>query len=408
MTDLQQPTRDWATDFDHTVEDYAQVAPTIWDDLRERCPVAHGEAHGGVWMPTRHEDITAIANDTEHFSSEGVIVSVFKPEGLAPMGYAPPITADPPFHMDSRRILLPAFAPKAIDKLEDATRATCRELIDELLADGTPVVDAAVQYAQNIPVRIIAHMLGVPQEDGDRFRTFIHRIIEKPGTYSGTIAPEDTLFFYIQQTLDRRRLEPPRDDLIGYLMSIEVDGEPLPDAQIFGTIGLLIIAGIDTTWSAIGASLWHLASHPADRQRLAEDPDVLPFAVEEFLRFYAPVTMARIAATDTEIGGCPVAERDWVLLPFPAANRDPAEFPEPNRCILDRQANRHLGFGAGVHRCLGSNLARLEFQVGVEQVLSRLPDFTLAPDETPEFHGNSVTRAFRYLPVVFTPGPRSA
>src|SRR5690606_40679753 len=120
MTDLHQPARDWATAFDHTDEDYAQHAPAIWDDLRQRCPVAHGTAHGGVWFPSRHEDVSAIANDTEHFSSEGVIVSIFKPEGLAPMGYAPPITADPPFHHDSRRILLPAFAPKAIDKLRDA------------------------------------------------------------------------------------------------------------------------------------------------------------------------------------------------------------------------------------------------------------------------------------------------
>ena len=398
MTDLQQPTRDWATDFDHTVEDYAQVAPTIWDELRERCPVAHGEAHGGVWMPTRHEDITAIANDTEHFSSEGVIVSVFKPEGLAPMGYAPPITADPPFHMDSRRILLPAFAPKAIDKLEDATRATCRELLDELLADGTPVVDAAVQYAQNIPVRIIAHMLGVPQEDGDRFRTFIHRIIEKPGTYSGTIAPEDTLFFYIQQTLDRRRLEPPRDDLIGYLMSIEVDGEPLPDAQIFGTIGLLIIAGIDTTWSAIGASLWHLASHPADRQRLAEDPEVLPFAVEEFLRFYAPVTMARMVQHDTELDGCPMKADDWVLLSFPAANRDPEAFDDADQFIIDRRKNRHAAFGLGIHRCLGSNLARMELRIAIEEWLKRVPDFELADPQSVRWSTGQV-RGPRELPV---------
>src|SRR5688572_28124562 len=107
MTDLQEPTRDWTTEFDHTVDEYAQAAPQIWDELRDRCPVAHGEADGGGWMPTRQADVSAIANDTESFSSEGVIVSIFKPAGLAPMGYAPPITADPPFHRDSRRVLLP-------------------------------------------------------------------------------------------------------------------------------------------------------------------------------------------------------------------------------------------------------------------------------------------------------------
>lgn len=402
MTDLQDPTRDWATDFDHTSDDYAQVAPEIWDDLRSRCPVAHGEAHGGVWMPTRHEDVSAIANDTEHFSSEGVIVSIFKPEGLAPMGYAPPITADPPFHMDSRRILLPAFAPKAIQKLEPAIRADCQRLLDELLADGATEVDAAVQYAQHIPVNAIAHMLGVPPEDGDRFRTFIHRILEKPGTYNAHIAPEDTLVYYISKTLEQRRAEPPRDDLIGYLLSLEVDGKPLPDEQIFGSIGLLIIAGIDTTWSAIGASLWHLASHPEDRQRLIDEPELLPFAIEELLRFYAPVTMARIATTDTEIGGCPIKARDWVLLPFPAANRDPEAFEDADRFVIDRQRNRHVAFGLGIHRCVGSNLARSELTIAVDEWLKRIPNFELSDPGGVRWATGQV-RGPRELPIRILP-----
>lgn len=398
MTDLQDPTRDWATDFDHTADAYAQAAPEIWDDLRERCPVAHGEAHGGVWMPTRHADVTAIANDTESFSSEGVIVSIFKPEGLAPMGYAPPITADPPFHKDSRRILLPAFAPKAIDKIEPATRATCRELLDDLLADGATTADAAIQYAQHIPVRVIADMLGVPRSDGDRFRRHIHRIMEKPGTFTDTLGPTETLDYYITDTLRRRREAPPQDDLISYLLDVEVDGQKLPDNQIVGTIGLLIIAGIDTTWSAIGASLWHLAQHREDRQRLLDEPELLPFAVEELLRFYAPVTMARIAATDTEVGGCPIAARDWVLLPFPAANRDPEAFERADEFVIDRQRNRHVAFGLGIHRCLGSNLARMELTVAIEEWLARIPHFELADPATVRWATGQV-RGPRELPI---------
>ncbi len=378
MTDLQNaPTPDWATEFDHTSDAYAAAAPEVWDELRERCPVAHSDAHGGVWLPVRHTDVTAIANDTEHFSSEGVIVNVFKPEGLAPMGYAPPITSDPPFHADARRLLLPAFSPKAVAALEDQARASCRELLDELLADGASEVDAATAYAQHIPVRVIADMLGLPKTDGDRFRGFIHRIIEKPGEYAGTIAPEETLLHYLTGHIERRRAEAPRDDLIGFLLDTEVDDEKLTNEHIFGTIALLIIAGIDTTWSAIGASLWHLAGHPEDRARLETDPDVLPFAIEEFLRFYAPVTMARIAATDTEIGGCPVAERDWVLLPFPAANRDPEAFERADEFVIDRQRNRHVAFGLGIHRCLGSNLARMELTVAVDEWMKRIPDFEL-------------------------------
>ncbi len=399
MTDVQNPPApEWATEFDHTSDAYAAVAPEVWSELRATCPVAHSSAHGGVWLPTRHEDISAIARDTDHFSSEGVIVNVFKPEGLAPMGYAPPITSDPPFHADARRLLLPAFGPKAIASLEEGARETCRELLDELLADDTDLVDAARAYAQHIPVRVIATMLGLPKDDGDRFRLFIHRIIEKPGEYAGTIEPEDTLLYYLTQHLQRRRNEPPQDDLIGFLLSTEVEGEPLTDQHIFGTIALLVIAGIDTTWSAIGASLWHLAQHPADRERLAADPDVLPFAIEEFLRFYAPVTMARIAATDTEIGGCPVAARDWVLLPFPAANRDPEVFEQADEFVIDRERNRHVAFGLGIHRCLGSNLARLELTVAVDEWMKRIPDFELADPDAVRWSTGQV-RGPRELPV---------
>jgi cytochrome P450 len=404
MTDLQTPpARDWATEFDHTKEDYAADAPAVWEELRDRCPVAHSDAHGGVWLPTRHEDVAAIARDTEHFSSEGVIVNVFKPEGLAPIGYAPPITADPPFHAESRRLLLPAFSPKAIDQLEAGTRELCRELLDELLEDVTDedgVVDAAAQYAQHIPVRVIAHMLGLPKEDGDRFRMFIHRIIEKPGEYTGTLDPAETLVHYLTEKIELRRQQPPRDDLIGFLLDAEIDGHKLTNEHIYGTIALLIIAGIDTTWSAIGASLWHLAQHPEDRARLEQDRDVLPFAIEEFLRFYAPVTMARIAATDTEVGGCPVSERDWVLLPFPAANRDPEAFERADEFVIDRQRNRHVAFGLGIHRCLGSNLARMELTVAVDEWTKRVPDFELAePDPSSVRWSTGQVRGPRELPV---------
>ncbi|MEO6628715.1 MAG: cytochrome P450, partial [Aquihabitans sp.] len=166
-------------------------------------------------------------------------------------------------------------------------------------------------------------------------------------------------------------------------------------------IALLLIAGIDTTWSAIGASLWHLAHHPEDRRRLIAEPELVPFAVEEFLRFYAPVTMARIAATDTEIGGCPVAERDWVLLSFPAANRDPEAFERADEFVIDRQRNRHLAFGLGIHRCLGSNLARMELRVAIEEWLKRVPDFELADPEAVRWSTGQV-RGPRTLPLRIT------
>ncbi len=395
----KQPVQDWATDFDHTDPEYAARAPEIWDDLRGKCPVAHSERFGGTWLPTRHEDVSRIAHDTEHFSSEGVVVNEFKPEDLAPIGYAPPITSDPPFHGLARRLLLAAFSPKEVARWEHTARASCRELLDELLAGAGPdgIVDAAQQYTQHIPVRVIAEMLGVPKEDGDKFRHFIHQVLETPGEVEEGEEYEDSLDFYLQRAIDDHR-ENPRDDLIGYLLNTELDGEPLTNDHIHGTIALLLIAGIDTTWSAIGASLWHLSQHPEDRKRLEQDPAVLPLAVEEFLRFYAPVTMARIVADDVELDGKQLHKRDWVLLPFPAANRDPEAFEQADEFVIDRKRNRHLAFGLGIHRCLGSNLARMELSVGVDEWMKRVPDFELADPDAVRWSAGQV-RGPRQLPV---------
>ena len=397
MTDVQKPPiQDWATDFDHTHPDYAARATDIWEDLRGRCPMAHSDRFGGVWLPTRHEDVAAIAHDTEHFSSEGVIVSPWKPEGLAPAGYAPPITSDPPFHAIARRLLLPAFSPASIANWEPSARQSCQELIEEVASSGD-VVDAAAHYTQHVPVRVIADMLGVPRSDGDKFRGFIHRILENPGGSIGTLAYEDTLDYYLRRVVADHR-ENPREDLIGFLMEAEMDGQKLSDDHISGTIALLLIAGIDTTWSAIGASLWHLAQTPADRARLVADPGLLPVAVEEFLRFYAPVTMARIVKEEVEVGGCTLKERDWVLLPFPAANRDPEAFEDADRFVIDRVRNRHSAFGLGIHRCLGSNLARMEMTVAIDEWMRAFPDFELADAGAVRWSTGQV-RGPRQLPV---------
>jgi cytochrome P450 len=392
------PVSDWTTDFDHTDPEYAARAPEIWDELRTTCPVAHSPRFGGTWLPTRHEDVAAIAHDTEHFTSNGVIVSVFEPDDTAPVGYAPPITSDPPFHEVARRLLLPAFSPKAIRPLEDSTRTFCRELIDGVLAgagsDG--VVDAATDYAQHIPVRVIADMLGVPPEDGDRFRVFIHRILETGGQ-NEAVDPGDTLIAYLLEQIEQHRHEP-NDDLIGFLLDAELDGEPLDAHHIVGTVALLLLAGIDTTWSAIGASIWHLAQHPEHRRHLVEHPEAMPMAIEELLRAYAPVTMARKVAKDVEIGGRTLPKGDWVLLPFPSANRDPEFFERPDDVILDRAKNRHAAFGLGIHRCLGSNLARLELTVALEEWLRAVPDFELADPEAVRWSTGQV-RGPRALPV---------
>jgi cytochrome P450 len=397
MTAAKPPIADWATDFDHTHPDYAAQAPEVWEELRSGCPVAHTERFGGTWLPVNHADVSAIAHDTEHFSSEFVIVNPFKPDGSTrPRGFAPPITSDPPFHQESRRILLPAFSPKEIAKWEPATRKVCNELLDAIETMDNPV-DIAVNYTQHIPVRVIAEMLGLPEEDGDKFRGFIYRILEAPGA-GHDMEYEDTLDYYLRQAIEERRENPKEGDLIDFLMKAEMNGEPLGEDHIGGTIALLLIAGIDTTWSSIGASLWHLAQHPEDRKRLVDDPAVLPFAVEEFLRVYAPVTMARIVAEDVEVGGVCMREGDWTLLPFPAANRDPLAFEDADKFIIDRERNRHVAFGLGIHRCLGSNLARMEVTVAIDEWMKRFPDFELADPDAVRWSTGQV-RGPRELPV---------
>jgi cytochrome P450 len=370
------PVSDWATDFSHLEPEWSADPYAIQDDLRQRCPVAHTERFGGAWLPTRYEDVAAIAYDTERFSSRSIILSNFRPPlDLAPVGASPPISSDPPFHHDARKLLLPAFTKKAVERLEPATRAFCHSLIDSF--EGRSVVDAAADYAQHIPVRVIADMLGFPPEDGPQFREFVENVLE------GINLPPDERIERLAQLFDyllaqvHDHLDNPRDDLTTYLINAELYGSKLEASHVSGAMALLLIAGIDTSWSAIGASLWHLAKTPGDRERLVADPGLLASAMEEFLRAYAPVTMARLVKQDMHWHGVDMKAEDWILLSFPAANRDPAQFDRANEVVIDRQVNRHAAFGLGIHRCLGSHLARMELRVALEVWLERIPSFTL-------------------------------
>jgi hypothetical protein len=395
------PVTDWATDFDHTDPGWVNDPYPIWEALRQECPVAHSNRYGGVWLPVTHEAVSAVAYDTENFTSRSVIVSNLRPNEFdlpAPIGIAPPITSDPPFHQMARRILLPAFAPKKIEALEPFTRELCRELLDAI--DDGADFDAAVQYAQHIPVRVIVKMLGFPQEDADIFREFIHQIIENVDMSAEerqALQSQGKLDEYITARIEEH-LANPQDDLTTFLLEAEIDGQKLEVQHVFGTMVLLMVAGIDTTWSAIGASLWHLASHPEDRKRLVAEPGLLPTAIEEFLRAYAPVTMARLVKEDFEFEGCPMKEGDWLLLPFPAANRDPEAFPDADKVVIDRAENRHSAFGLGIHRCLGSNLARMELTVAVEEFLARFPEFELSDPEAVTWSAGQV-RGPRSIPM---------
>jgi cytochrome P450 len=390
------PVLDWIHDFDHTDPRWTENPYPIWEQLRSASPVVHTDRFLGCYMPTTYEAVKEIAYDTEHFSSRRVIVRDVRPDVTQT---APPITSDPPAHKPAKQLLLPPFTPDAMKKLEPRVRAICNELIDEFIADGK--CDAAARYTKHIPVRAIAHMLGIPEKDGDLFIKWIHGILE------AGIKDNDALLnatremsAYFAGHVEYRKKHP-SDDLISTLMQARnKDGEPLSDQHVLGSLRLLLIAGIDTTWSAIGSSLWHLARTPADRKRLLAEPGLMPTAVEELLRAYSPVTMAREVMKETTISGCPVKPGNMVLLSFPAANRDPTMFHDADKVVIDRKENRHAAFGLGIHRCVGSNLARMEMTVAIEEWLKRIPDFRLDPAGKVTWSEGTV-RGPRQLPVLF-------
>ena len=391
------PVADFATDWSHLEPEWSQHMYEVIDDLRSRCPVAHTDRFGGGWLPVRYDDVAAIAYDTDHFTSRSVVVSNFRPPAeIAPMGGTPPISSDPPFHHDARRLLLPAFTKAKVEKLEPATRAFCHSLIDGFA--GRDVVDAAEEYAQHIPMRVIADMLGFPQEDAAVFKEHVEHTLEGINApVEERMAQMEGLFQYLLTQI-RAHVAEPADDLTTYLLEAEIFGQKLEAFHVAGTMGLLLIAGIDTTWSAIGSSLWHLASHDDDRRRLVADPSLLPVAMEEFLRAYAPVTMARLVKEQVEVGGVTMEPDDWVLLSFPAANRDPEQFERAGEVVIDREINRHAAFGLGIHRCIGSHLARMELRVALEVWLERIPEFGLADPDAVRWAAGQV-RGPRTVPV---------
>jgi cytochrome P450 len=246
---------------------------------------------------------------------------------------------------------------------------------------------------------VIGALLGIPEERSDDFVEWVRGSLESMHDVERrTKALNDLSEFLREQVADRH--VNPGSDMISQMVATEVDGAPMDEELIVGESALLLGAGVDTTWSAIGSALFHLASHPEDRRRLASDPDVWPLAIEEFLRFYSPVTMGRTSTLDTEVGGCPVKKGDRVLLSFPAANRDPDVFDDADTFIIDREKNRHLAFGVGIHRCAGSNLARMELRVALEEWMNAIPEFELADPSLVTWAGGQV-RGPRSVPVTF-------
>jgi hypothetical protein len=363
----QRPT----VDYDHHRD--GNLWP-VWKQLREQCPVAFSDTHGGHWVTSKYADIAAIARNPEVFSSEFVTVPPML--GVGEVGM-PPLTTDPPEHGPLKGLLTSAFTPKRMALIEPLVREIVASSIDSFVDRGS--CEASAEFCKVVPMYTIARLLGLPTEDDPTFTDWVHRMVEMQGTDESFEAGFE-IMEYFSELLPKRQANR-GEDFISYLTTAEVDGHQLDDSDIILSSMAVLLAGIDTTWSTLAYTLWHLAQDQDLQQRLRNEPALLDTAREEFLRFYAPVAVARKATTDTEIGGCPVSAGELVLIPFPSANRDPEEFSDPDTFDPQRSPNRHVAFGLGIHRCVGVNLARLELTIALGEFLRRVPQFRLDPDQ---------------------------
>lgn len=377
----------------------------VYAVMRRRSPFAHTDTPflsatpGGSWVAVRYDECYQILQDWQHFSSNPT------PESAERLAGDLVITLDPPRQQKFRKVLNPYFSPARMKALRPQISGETDRLIDEFIQDGAG--DLAHVAWRQPGIVFFRYLLGMSTDDVPLCVELTDTALNGD-TEEARMAAWGSMYQHIHDAVKARTVEPPRDDMIDVLLNAEIDGQPLSFGDIVGNAMLLVQAGLETTASAMSFALHYLATHPEERERLILEPDTMPRAVEEFIRFAGSIHgIPRTVAAEVELSGHTFRPGETVQVNYAAANRDETQFPDADRCVLDRRDNRHLGFGAGVHRCLGSNLARLEFQVGLEQVLARLPDYTLDPTREAVFHGNSVTRGFRSIPVTFTPGSRS-
>lgn len=377
----------------------------VYAVMRRSCPFPHtdtpflADTPGGAWIAVNYDDCYRIASDWEHFSNNPA------PESADHVIGDLVVMMDPPRQQKLRKVLNPYFSPAQMKALRPQIAAETDTLIDHFVTEGTG--DLAVVAWHQPGLVLFKYLLGIPAQDvGTCFQLTDDAL--NGVTEDVRMAAWAGLYQHIHDTVTARFGQPSRGDMLDVLLAAEIDGEKLPLQDVVANAMLLVQAGLETTASAMSFTFHYLATHADERDRLVAEPGMIPRAVEELIRYAGSIHgLHRTVTKDVELGGHTFRSGDTVVVNFAAANRDESMFPQADRCILDRHDNRHLGFGAGVHRCLGSNLARLELQVGVQQVLSRLPDFRLVPGARPEFRGNSITRGFRSVPVEFTPGLRS-
>jgi cytochrome P450 len=356
-----------------------------------------------IVLVARYLDVVAVARDHANFSS--AIPRNMIPAGADPFGGAPTMPfSDPPIHSRLRRLVARDFSPRRIAALAPHIAEVTHQLLDDSVHGGR--FEAMSALADQLPVVIIAEMLGVPIEDRESFRRWSDVIASNSVSALGAAAMPivveavHALRSYFSEAIERRRVDP-GDDLISALVAAHDTAEALSTDELLAFVVLLLIAGNETTTNLIGNGLLALARNPGEYRRLRDERGLIPSALEEMLRYDSPVqTLMRFATKDIEVGGTMIETGKVVAVMFGAANRDPAQFPDPQRFDVGREPNDHVAFGEGIHFCLGAPLARLEARLAFEAIVDRFATIELAePARELAYRGSFITRGLRELPL---------
>ncbi|MGF7236677.1 MAG: cytochrome P450 [Frankia sp.] len=386
--------------FDHLAPEFARALHPTLARARSLCPVVHSDQHDGFWVATQYEEVLRVAQDWRTFSSELGITISHAPTPTKIL----PVTIDPPLQREFRRLINAHFRPAVVAEWEQQTRILVNRLIDDFIESGE--CDFMEAFARPLPGLAFFEMaLHAPAHDLAMVNGWatLASVPEHPDGMDSHIK----LAGWIGAFLAERRRSGPRGDVVDAVMSAEIEGRPITEPEAIGTIHLLILGGLETTAGVLGMSMLRFCEQPEIPALLRSKPELIPNAVEELLRLDGSfICIGRTARHDTEVAGKKINEGDRILMYWASANRDEAQFENPDTFDPNRARNPHIAFGAGPHRCAGSNLARMNLRIAFDEIARRLHDIKLQPGADIDYH-STFNRAPRGVPITFTPGPRS-